>query len=254
MSLQPGLVSIVTPAYNSEKLIAETIECVQAQSYSNWEMLIVMDKGTTDRTAEIVQSYSQKDPRIQLTHIKDQKGLALSRNRALQLAKGQYIAFLDSDDLWLPEKLKNQIEFMQKNKAAFSTHHFRRMSAEGHNIGKLLPVPEIIQYEDLLINNMIGCLTVMIDQSQTGRLQMQETKHEDFLLWLDVLKKGFPCYGLNQDLARYRIMPQSRSANKLEMIQYRWKILREFEHIGFLASLRLVFLYGMTSLKKYSRF
>lgn len=252
--MTPNLVSIITPAYNSEAFIEGLIQNVQQQTYQQWELLVVMDKGTTDRTPDIVLQSAARDPRVKLIQIKDGKGLALSRNRALREAQGQYIAFLDSDDLWMPEKLSHQLSFMQKHQAAFSCTAFRRINYDHSEVGKLIRVPEEITYEKLLINNWIGCLTVLVDQSQTGPLQMKETKHEDFLLWLEILNKGFKCYGLNEDLARYRIVPNSRSANKLEMIKYRWKILREYENQSLVNTSKYLFLYALTSLKKHGSF
>ena len=186
--------------------------------------------------------------------IENGKGLALSRNKGLQEASGQYVAFLDSDDLWLPEKLTKQINFMKTNSLIVSCTAFRRISEDLKILGKMIQVPEKIKYETLLVNNVMGCLTVVIDQSITGTLKMLETKHEDYLLWLSLLKAKHSCGGLNIDLARYRIVKNSRSANKIEMIQFRWKILRNYEQLHFFSALKFVILYGMTSLAKYARF
>lgn len=252
--LIPNLVSIISPGYNSARFLPEMIKSVQSQTYQNWELLVLIDSGTTDNTVELVNSYSVIDPRIKLTQISEGKGLSLSRNVGLKLASGQYIAFLDSDDLWLPEKLTKQIDFMKNNSLTISCTAFRRISEDLTKTGKLIEVPIHISYETLLVNNVIGCLTVIIDQSITGTLHMLETKHEDFLLWLSLLKKPYTCGGLNLDLARYRIVKNSRSANKIEMISYRWKILRQFEKISPLISLKYLFLYGISSLNKYSKF
>lgn len=250
----PGLVSIISPGYNSAHFLPTMIESVQKQTYKTWELLIVIDKGTTDNTVDLVNKFSKEDSRIKLLQISDGKGLALSRNKGLAQAEGQYIAFLDSDDLWLPEKLEKQISFMKENQLALSCTAFRRISEDLKTLGKVIPVPTVITYETLLVNNVMGCLTVVVDQSITGTLKMLETKHEDYLLWLSLLKKKIKCGGLNQDLARYRIVKNSRSANKLEMIKYRWKILHEFENLNLILTIKYLALYGITSLQKYSRF
>lgn len=250
----PNLVSIISPGYNSAHFLPAMIESAQKQTYKNWELLIIIDKGTTDSTIDLVNKYSKEDPRIKLIQITDGKGLALSRNKGLAQAEGQYIAFLDSDDLWLPEKLEKQITFMKENQLVLSCTAFRRISEDLQTLGKVISVPKEITYETLLVNNVMGCLTVIVDQSLTGTLKMLETKHEDYLLWLSLLKKKFKCGGLNEDLARYRIVKNSRSANKLEMIKYRWKILHEFENLNLFLTLKYLALYGFTSLQKYSRF
>lgn len=252
--LTPHLVSIITPAYNSAHFLPTLLESVKNQTYVNWELLIVIDNGTTDDTAAMVTRWSAEDPRIKLLQVPAGKGLALSRNFALKSANGQYVAFLDSDDFWLPEKLKKQIEFMKSQQLAISCTGYCRISEDLKQVGHYISVPNPITYKTLLINNVMGCLTVMIDQTVTGPLAMLETKHEDYLLWLAILKKGLMAGGLDQDLARYRIVKNSRSANKLEMIKYRWKILTQYERISFLESAHYLFLYGLTSLKKYSRF
>ena len=154
----------------------------------------------------------------------------------------------------MPGKLELQIQFLKKQGAAFSAHNYRRMSFDEKTAGHLLSVPAKISYNDLLVNNVIGCLTVLIDQTQTGRLKFEETKHEDFLLWLSLLKKGFVCLGLQEDLARYRIVPSSRSANKFEMALIRWKIFRNHEKLSWLSSFYYLTCYALTSLNKYRRF
>lgn len=253
MKNQP-LVSIITPAYNSANWIETCIQSVQAQSYQNWEHLVAVDKGTTDNTAEIIKTYSDKDPRVRLLVITDQKGLAITRNRAISEAKGQYIAFLDSDDMWMPEKLSMQVQFMQEQDLAISCTGFRRISQDLRTTGVYQKPPAKITYWQLLANNQMACLTVMLDKNKTGPIQFKETYHEDFLLWLSILKKGYICGGLDADLARYRIVKTSRSANKFKMLKVRWKILREFEQHNLLVSLFYLSIYVLTSLVKYSKF
>lgn len=253
-NLEPGLVSIISPGYNSAHFYPSVIDSVLSQTYTNWELLVVIDAGTKDDTEKLINVWHHKDNRIKLLKVPEGKGLALSRNYAMAHAQGEYIAFLDSDDMWMPTKLESQVKFMKENGLAISCTAFRRISEDLQKVGHLIPVPETITYETLLVNNVMGCLTVMINQEAAGLPQFLETKHEDYLLWLSILKKGHKAGGLNIDLARYRIVQNSRSANKWEMIQFRWKILRDFQGLGSLETLKYLFLYGITSLRKYARF
>jgi teichuronic acid biosynthesis glycosyltransferase TuaG len=254
INVEENLVSIITPAFNSAATISETLDSIRVQKHSSWEALVVIDSGTTDSTPDIVESYSKLDPRIKLLRVPNGRGLALSRNYAITRAAGQYIAFLDSDDLWLPEKLEKQIATLKSTGATFSAHAFRRIDFSGKKIGHLLEVPKKITYKRLLINNIVGCLTVVIDRKKFADIQFQETKHEDYLLWLQILKSGHTCIGLNEDLARYRIVPTSRSANKFEMAMVRWKILRWHEKLPPIKSAYYLSAYTLSSLEKYWRF
>jgi teichuronic acid biosynthesis glycosyltransferase TuaG len=253
MSLAKGLVSIVTPAFNSAKLIGATIESAIAQTYADWEMIVVMDSGTKDNTAEVVLNYARKDPRIRLIEIIDARGISLSRNRALSEARGQYIAFLDSDDIWLPAKLEEQIKFMKHNAYAFACAGYRRINVDHSEEGKLILPPQRQTYGDVLKNNLIACPTVLIDQIQTGPLVMAEFSHEDYILWLDILKRGFDCGGLRMDLARYRIVPNSRSMN-VNRSGSRWKVYRKFEGLGIFMASYCFAVYAFTALWKRLRF
>lgn len=253
-NLKPGLVSIISPGYNSARFYPDVIESVRAQTYPNWELLVVIDEGTKDNTEELINGWNAKDPRIKLVKVPHGRGLALARNYAMSVAEGQYIAFLDSDDMWLPAKLESQLAFMKKKNLTISCTSFRRVSEDLSKTGHLITVPEDITYETLLVNNVMGCLTVMFDQRATGLQKFLETKHEDYLLWLSILKKGHKGGGLNEDLARYRIVRNSRSANKFEMIAFRWKILTQHQGLNAVEAAKYLMLYGVTSLRKYARF
>lgn len=253
-SLKSGLVSIISPGYNSARFYPDVIESVRAQTYPIWELLVVIDEGTKDNTEELISDWNKKDARIKLVKVPQGRGLALARNYAMSVAQGQYIAFLDSDDMWMPKKLELQIDFMKTNDLVISCTSFRRVSEDLSKTGHLIPVPTEITYETLLVNNVMGCLTVIFDQSVTGLQKFLETKHEDYLLWLSILKKGHKGGGLNEDLARYRIVKNSRSANKLEMIAFRWKILTEHQGLNAAEAAKYLMLYGVTSLRKYARF
>jgi teichuronic acid biosynthesis glycosyltransferase TuaG len=252
--MKDALVSIVTPAYNSEATISETIESVRSQSYQDWELLVVVDSGTKDRTAQIVNDAADCDPRVRLIRIPKGQGLALSRNHAIDLAQGRYLAFLDSDDTWLPKKLEHQLNLLRSTGASFSAHAFRRMNFTGSKVGHLIPVPTVITYERLLTNNVIGCLTVLIDRHKAPKIHFHESKHEDYRLWLELLRTGHLCMGLNEDLARYRVVPRSRSSNKIEMARMRWQILRSSENLSRLKSCLFFGAYALSSFQKHWRF
>lgn len=243
------MVSIITPAFNSAALIGETIQSVLNQTYTNWEHLIVIDKGTTDNTLDVVSRFAKDDSRIKLIEIKDGRGISLSRNKALELAQGEWIAFLDSDDLWLPGKLQLQIDFMKTRGAEFSCAGYRKISEDGHSTGKLRLPPLQQSYSDILGNNLISCPTVMYNQKQLGSFIMMEHSHEDYILWLEIIKKSKICYGLQKDLARYRIVKNSRSMN-VNRSGSRWLVFRKIENLGLISSSYYFLRYAITALLK----
>lgn len=229
------LVSVITPMYNAEKYIAQTIESVQAQTYENWEMLIV-DDVSCDAGVEIVQGYMVKDPRIKYLKHEKNAGVAQARNTALKAAKGQYVAFLDSDDLWMTNKLEKQIRFMKEKKAVFCYSACEIMDEYGKSTGKVRNVPVKQQYKDLLKGNAIPCLTVILDRSQIGNVEMPVIPHEDYAAWLNILKKGITAYGMDEVLAKYRVNNHSLSGNKLQAAKWTWDIYRKQQKLGVMKS------------------
>lgn len=196
-----GLVSIVTPTWNCGKFIAETIESVLAQSYRNWEMLIV-DDCSTDNTQEIVEKYS--DPRIKYHCLERNSGAAVARNTALRMAKGRWIAFLDSDDLWKPEKLERQLRFMVENNYAFSYHNYIEIDEDSKPLGVFVSGKKRVSKWEMFACCWPGCLSVMYDADVIGLIQIENVKkNNDTALWLKAIKK-VPCYLLDEDLALYR--------------------------------------------------
>jgi glycosyltransferase involved in cell wall biosynthesis len=186
-------VSIITPTFNSERFIAETILSVQAQTYKDWEMIIV-DDCSTDRTAEIVASFQEKDSRIKYLYNSTNKGSAFSRNIAIQKAKGKWIAFLDSDDLWHPEKLEKQIEFMTRNDIHFSYTNYCEIDESSKEVGVLISGPEVITNKLMRAYCWPGCLTVMYDAEAVGLIQIADIKkNNDYAMWLKICKKT-DCY------------------------------------------------------------
>lgn len=228
MKQQP-LISVITPAYNSERFIGETISSVLQQTYTNWEMIIV-DDCSTDNTREIVGEYTNSDPRIKLFVLEENSGSAVARNKAMDEAAGQYIAFLDSDDCWLPKKLEKQLQFMQEKDIAFSYTTYVRILEDGTRTNAISNTPESVNYDDLMKRCVIGCLTVMLDMDKIGNMRMVNIRtRQDYVFWLHITKKGFLAYGLPEVLAEYRLVDNSISSNKWKAAKRNWYVFREIE-------------------------
>lgn len=247
-----GLVSIITPAYNAAAYIAETIESVLNQTYTNWEMLIVNDC-SKDNTAEIVESYAKKDKRINLINLKQNSGTAIARNAAIQNAKGRYIAFLDSDDLWKEEKLQKQIEFMQQNGYAFTFTSYEHFKEIKENTQNQVQIPKSLNYNQALKGNQIGCLTVMLDRKQIQNIHFTTQRHEDYILWLNILKQGVTAHGIQESLALYRTgNSKSISGNKLQSALWTWKVYRESQKLSVVKSMYYMLFYVVNGVRKHS--
>lgn len=248
------LVSIVTPAFKAAKFIAETIESVQKQTYLNWEMIIVDDL-SPDNTCEVVERFAAKDPRIHLIRRKEGRGgPARVRNTALEVANGRWIAFLDSDDLWLPEKLERQIAFHKKNDALISYTAFRRFSDKDGTMGRKVHVPVKLSYLEALGNTAIPTSTVLIDREKSGYFSMAVTHCDDFVTWLKLIKIHAPAYGLNEELMRYRVVQNSYSRNKAKYAMRVWKTYRQDLRLGLFSSVRFFSEYAIRAVFKYARF
>lgn len=225
------LVSIVTPAYNGARFIKQTIDSVLAQTYANWEMVIV-DDCSTDGTAELVERIGAADSRIRLIRQPKNGGPARARNAALQAARGRYVAFVDSDDLWLPQKLENQLRFMRERDSVFSFTGFRRIDESGAKVGQLRPIPAELSYPELLKNTAIVTSTVVIDRERVGSFVMPITYYDDFATWLAILKRGHVAHGLDEDLVRYRVVGQSVSRKKGKSALWVWRTYRDIERLS----------------------
>src|SRR6185437_1025409 len=175
------LISIITPSWNVEGLIGETIESVQAQTLRDWELLIA-DDCSTDNTAAVIEGYAAKDSRVKLIRQPRNGGPALARQAAIEQATGRFVAFLDSDDLWLPAKLERQIAFAREHRAALSFTAFRRINEDGSVTGRLISVPDSLTYGQLLKNTSIATLTAMIDREISGPIAMKNEGYDDFCL------------------------------------------------------------------------
>lgn len=227
-----ALVSIITPAYNSAKFIAETIQSVQNQTHQNWEMLIV-DDGSSDATAAIVLSFVAKDQRIQFYKLTQNSGPAVARNTAIQKATGDFLTFIDADDIWFPNFIENNIKTIQESGISFVFSSYKRSNENLEFVYSDFIVPQKVSYSDVLKSNSISCLTAFIDIKKLGKKYMPLIrKRQDMGLWLSYLK-AIPCaYGIQETQAIYRIRENSLSRKKAALIKYQWQFYREVEKLN----------------------
>lgn len=228
-------VSVIVPVYNAEKYIVETMEHVMAQTYRDWELLLVVD-GCGDASAQVIREYQEArgDERLRLLVSQENIGAARARNKGLGEAAGRYIAYLDADDLWLPEKLEAQLAFMKEKQAAFVFTGYEFADEQGVGTGKVVHVPPRMEYRDALKNTTIFTSTVLFDTQRIPRekLEMPAVKSEDTALWWKVLREGCTAWGLDRNLVLYRRPRQSLSSNKLEAVRRIWNLYRKEEKLS----------------------
>ena len=229
---QNPLISIITPLYNADNFIAETILSIQKQTYSNWEAFIV-DDCSSDVSAEIADKLALTDARIQFVKNDANKGAASCRNQATALAKGDYIAFLDADDLWHPEKLEKQLRFMQVNNCDVSFTSYLKIDEDSHPTGKRVKALPSLTYKKQHTNNYIGNLTGIYNASTIGKIMAPNMrKRQDWAMWLEAIKRsGKPALGMQEDMAYYRLHSGSMSVNKFALVQYNFEFYRS--HLGY---------------------
>lgn len=226
------LVSIITPTYNCGNYIAETIESVLQQTYQNWEMIIV-DDCSTDDTKNIVHEYKKKDKRIKYYCLERNSGAAVARTKAMEIAKGRYMAFLDSDDLWMPNKLDCQITQMEENSWYFTCTDYEHIDENGIPLGKIIKSVKKTNYNRMLFDCPVGNSTVVYNVDMLGKFIVPNIrKRNDDALWLQMLKKEENIYGINKNLMKYRVRRNSISSNKIDLIKYHWILYREIEHLS----------------------
>lgn len=232
-----SLVSIITPTYNSEKFLDDSIKSVLGQSYTNWEMIII-DDFSEDNTQDVVKKYSDNDFRIKYFRLSKNCGAAVSRNEAIKRATGDFIAFLDSDDIWQKDKLKKQIEFMKNNNYAFTCTAYSQIDVDGNDLNKLFSVKKKANYNDILLSNPVGNSTVIYNKKYIGKIVIPDIrKRNDDALWLKILKVEKYIYGLPEVLVKYRVRRDSISSNKISLIKYHWILYRDIEHLSVFKSL-----------------
>ena len=233
------MISIVTPVYNAASFICQTIKMVQKQTYENWELILV-DDGSKDNSVEIIEAFLLENPdsRIRLIKKGCNEGAALTRNRGIKEAKGRYIAFLDADDVWLPEKLEAQMKFMQEKNAGFVFSAYEFGDEEAVGTGRIVQVPQTLSYKKALSRTVIFTTTVLLDTEKIDKelIYMPNVPSEDSATWWQILRVGHVAYGLDQVLAIYRRPAKSLSSNKLKAIQRIWYLYRKVEKLSFVQS------------------
>ena len=247
------LVSIITPVYNAEKFIQDTIHSVQNQSYQHWEHLLV-DDCSSDNSQIIIEELARKDSRIKYFKLDKNWGPAVARNKAIELAQGRYLAFLDADDLWFEFHLKASLDFMKINSHAFVFASYKRSNENLEFVYSDFVVPEKVSYTDILKSNSIGCLTVVVDTQILGKKYMPLIrKRQDMGLWLKYLKEAQYAYGIRKPHAIYRIRENSLSRDKKSLIKYQWEFYRKVENLSFLYSLYFLLFWMYFGYKKYKK-
>ena len=227
-----ALVSIITPSYNSAKFIAETIQSVQNQTYSNWEMIIV-DDGSSDETENVVLSIIQNDNRIQFHKLSQNSGPAVARNTGIEKASGDYLTFIDADDIWFPTFIENNIKTIQETGIPFVFSSYKRANEQLEFVYSDFIVPQKVSYTDILKSNSISCLTAFLDIKKLGKKYMPLIrKRQDMGLWLNYLKVIPFAHGIQETQAIYRIRENSLSRKKSDLIKYQWQFYREVEKLN----------------------
>ena len=252
MKKQETLISIITPVYKCENLISETIECVLKQTYTNWEMILV-DDCSPDNSAKIIKKYAKKDKRIIYIKLKTNSGAAVARNEALKNSKGRFIAYLDADDLWKSEKLEKQVNFMLTNNYAFTCTDYEKIDETGKSLNKVIKIPNKVTYNLFLRNTIIQTVGVMVDTKITGKellVMPNIRRRQDAATWCQLLKVGYDCYEVPENLSYYRVVKNSLSSNKFKAIKMNWYWYRKIEKLSLLKTCYCFIGYAFNAVKK----
>ncbi len=240
------------PSYNCEQYIGESIVSVQQQTYENWE-LIITDDLSSDGTVEVVESFAKNDSRIKLLRLQQNLGPAGARNTSIEAARGEYIAFLDSDDIWYPQKLEKQISFMEDNEYNFSYTSYEEINGSGEPIGVIISAPKKADYKKMLYyGNPIGNSTVLYSAEKLGKFFVPEIKkRNDFALWLRIMHECDMAYGVNEVLAKYRKHSGTiSSTRKLGLMKYHWILYRDIENLSMAKSVAAMV--SLTAVKSFN--
>ncbi|HNX15296.1 MAG TPA: glycosyltransferase family 2 protein [Oscillospiraceae bacterium] len=229
-------VSIITPAFNARKYLHETIQSVEQQTFTDWEMIIV-DDCSKDETFNIACSFAKKDNRIKVIQNQKNSGVAATRNAALDVATGDYVAFLDSDDKWMPDKIEKQLSFMEKNGYALTYTMYQVFNSDTGKLGKIIKIPKKMTHDAIFSNTIIACLTVMVNRKMVGKFYMPLINHtEDQCTWQNILGRGYVAFGLKENLALYREGNESLTKSKIHAIKKQWKTYREYHRLSVIKS------------------
>lgn len=245
-------VSIITPVYNSEKFLKNTIESVINQTHKEWELILV-DDCSTDKSKEIIQEYMKCEKRVKYYKLDENSGAAVARNYGLKKSTGRFIAYLDADDLWVNDKLKKQIQFMLDNSYGFTCTDYEVIDENGNSKNKIVNMPKKINYNLFLRNTIIQTVGVMVDTEKISKELLKMPlirRRQDAATWCQMLKQGFNCYGLNDNLAMYRRVTNSLSSNKLKAIKGTWYLYRNIEKLSLIKSCYCFVGYAFNACKK----
>ena len=246
-------VSVIMPAYNAASYIETAIRSVMRQSFTDWE-LIVIDDCSQDTTVEIVTGLAAEDHRITLLRNEVNMGVSKTRNRGLDLAKGSFVALLDSDDVWYPQKLEKQVALAQRENAGLVYCSYAIVNENGQKKCEDFLVPETTDFEASLIQSVVSCSTALLSRRVVDAYRFNSAYyHEDLVLWLQILKDGFSAFGVVDVLAEYRVMDGTRASNKLKVAVHRWRIYHEYLGFSLYKSTKLMLQYAVLGLKKYRK-
>lgn len=238
-NLEKGKVSVIMPAYNCDKFIDATIQSLFSQTYTNWE-LIVVDDCSTDRTNEILKYYAGIDKRVKYKRNENNLGAAMTRNKAVSLASGQYLAFLDSDDVWKKEKLEKQLSFMKDNNCTFCCTAYGKIDENGRNLNRAISAESKSDYWGIL-KNCPGNSTIIYDAFALGKHIIPDIrKRNDYVMWLSVIKSAKTILGMNDLLGFHRVRTDSISSKKTVLLKYHWFVYRRIECLSFIRSAYLL--------------
>ena len=250
---QVPAVSVIMPAYNMERFIAQAIRSVMAQTMTDWELLVI-DDGSSDRTCAIVEELAAKDSRVRLYRNTSNVGVAKTRNRGVDLSRGEFIALLDSDDVWHPDKLEKQLDLARQTGAEIVYCSYSIVGGDGRKVRKDYIVPERTDFDRLLKENVIGCSTVLLRGELIRNHGFEPTYlHEDYVLWLELLREGHSAAGCAEPLTDWRLLTNSRSFDKRKSAKSRWVIYRDYLHLPLGRRIRCFTAYTAAGLKKYVR-
>ena len=246
-----SLVSIITPSFNSEKFISETIISVQNQTYTNWEMMIV-DDCSSDKTVQIIQSFIDEDPRIHLIQLNKNAGAAKARNFGIEKITGKYMTFLDADDIWFSDFIESSIKTIKQTGINFVFSSYKRSNENLEFVYSDFIVPKKVTYTDILKTNSISCLTAFINVETLGIKKMPDIlKRQDMGLWLKYLKEIPFSYGIQEPKAIYRIRQNSLSRNKRNLLKYQWQFYYKVEKLGLFPSIYYMLHWMIRGFLKY---
>lgn len=248
------MVSIITPSFQSEKFIEQTIQSVQNQTYQNWEMIIV-DDCSTDNTVLIINRIAETDTRIKYFVLDKNSGTGVARQKGVDEASGRFIAFLDADDLWKPDKLTKQLEFLEQRKLKFTFSFFDCIDEAGNKLHKTIQAPMNLSYSQLFFCNYIGNLTAIYDVDYFGKIPISPIrKRQDWMLWLCILKQIKNAKPVPESLALYRIRQNSISASKIDLIKHNFNVYFKFHRFNLIISIFCMVIFLFTQLILKPRF